>query len=172
MKCQTNSSLTAHKMTRYGYALSEEANQAINDWISQITDSTTTPTTIQLSDRTTGPRDNQRSEVSTPTLSYRPQQLATMRREVSAERVLRKRRLQELEDEALDDGEEPATFAVKKKKKGPKGKAKKAKGTDKPKLYDPASFQYGDVAAQFEKMNEEIKKEQEEAERILNAARA
>jgi hypothetical protein len=157
-------------MTRYGYALSEEANQAINDWISQITDSTTTPTYIQLSDRTTGPRDNQRSEVSTPTLSYRPQQLVTLNHEVSGERVLRKRRLQELEEEDLDDGEEePATMAV--KKKGPKGKGKKAKGTDKPKLYDPASFQYGDVAAHFEKMNEEIEKQQREAERILNAAR-
>jgi hypothetical protein len=154
-----------------GYGLSEEANQAINDWISQIIDSTTTPTNNKLSDCTTGLRDNQRSKVSIPILSYRPQQLAILEREVLGERGLRKRCLQELENEALDDGEEePATFAVKKKSR--KSKGKKAKGTDKAMLYDPASFQYDDVSAQFETMNEAINKEQREAERILNAPRA
>jgi hypothetical protein len=150
-------------MTRY--ELSEEANQAINDWISQIIDSTTTPTNNKLSDCTRGTRDNQRSDVSIPILSYRPQQLAILEREVSGERVLRKESLEEPENEALDDGEEePATFAV--KKKGRKSKGKKAK------LYDPSSFKYDDISAQFEKMNEAIDKEQREAERILNAPRA
>jgi hypothetical protein len=169
VKWHTNSSLTAYKMTRY--ELSEEANQAINDWISQIIDSTTTPTNNKLSDCTRGTRDNQRSDVSIPILSYRPQQLAILEREVSGERVLRKESLEELENEALDDGEEePATFAV--KKKGRKSKGKKAKGTDRAKLYDPSSFKYDDISAQFEKMNEAIDKEQREAERILNAPRA
>ena len=117
-------------MTRY--ELSDEANQAINGWISQIIECTTSPRDNELSDCTTVPRDNQNSEPSIPILSYEPQphQLAALEREILKERLLRKEYLEDLENKASDDNgeEEPSTSAV--KKKGRKRKGKKGKGKD------------------------------------------